>query len=115
MLYDAVRAVRLYRPLVVTSVFEGGLTDGHGQHQVSGEMAQEVFDAAGDPKMFPDQIAAGLMPWSPMKVYARVPFVAVSSKGDVRLCDGKVCSGAVLQLCDEGVDDGISEGECDDP
>lgn len=81
VLYDAVRAVRLYRPLVVTSVFEGGVTDGHGQHQVSGEMAQEVFNAAGDPKVFPDQIAAGLMPWSPTKVYARVPFFRVSSKG----------------------------------
>src|SRR5712672_1445512 len=60
VLYDAVRAVRLYRPLVVTAVFQGGITDGHGQHQVSGEMAQEVFEAAGDPKVFPDQIAAGL-------------------------------------------------------
>ncbi len=81
VLYDAVRAVRLYRPLVVTSVFEGGVTDGHGQHQVAGEMAQEVFSAAGDPNVFPDQIAAGLMPWSPAKVYARVPFFRVSSKG----------------------------------
>ena len=81
VLYDAVRAVRLYRPLVVTAVFIGGITDGHGQHQVSGEMAQEVFDAAGDPKVFPDQIAAGLMPWSPLKVYARVPFFSVTSKG----------------------------------
>jgi LmbE family N-acetylglucosaminyl deacetylase len=53
VLYDAVRAVRLYRPLVVTSVFVGGPTDGHGQHQVSGEMAQEMFEAAGDPKVFP--------------------------------------------------------------
>src|SRR6202789_2088253 len=51
VLYDAVRAVRLYRPLVVTAVFQGGITDGHGQHQVSGEMAQEVFAAAGDPKV----------------------------------------------------------------
>jgi LmbE family N-acetylglucosaminyl deacetylase len=76
VLYDAVRAVRLYRPLVVTSVFEGGPTDGHGQHQVSGEMAQEVFNAAGDPKVFPEM---GLEPWSPMKVYARVPFARVSN------------------------------------
>src|SRR6202789_2534037 len=81
VLYDAVRAVRLYRPLVVTAVFQGGITDGHGQHQVSGEMAQEVFEAAGDPKVFPEQIAAGLLPWSPMKVYARVPFFQVSSRG----------------------------------
>src|SRR5271154_3169551 len=33
VLYDAVGAVRLYRPLVVTSVFVGGPSDGHGQHQ----------------------------------------------------------------------------------
>src|SRR5277367_737294 len=75
VLYDAVRAVRLYRPLVVTSVFVGGPTDGHGQHQVSGEMAQEVFDAAGDPKVFPEM---GLEPWSPLKVYGRTPFARVS-------------------------------------
>src|ERR1700748_27650 len=43
VLYDAVRAVRLFRPLVITSVFEGGPTDGHGQHQVSGGVAQEAF------------------------------------------------------------------------
>jgi LmbE family N-acetylglucosaminyl deacetylase len=89
VLYDAVRAVRLYRPLVVTSVFEGGITDGHGQHQVSGEMAQEVFTAAGDPKVFPEQIAEGLLPWSPAKVYARVPFFSVSAKGMFDYATGK--------------------------
>ena len=57
VLYDAVRAVRLYRPLVIASVFIGAPTDGHGQHQVSGEIAQEAFNAAGDPNVFPDQIA----------------------------------------------------------
>jgi LmbE family N-acetylglucosaminyl deacetylase len=75
VLYDAVRAVRLFRPLVVTSVFVGGPTDGHGQHQVSGEIAQEVFEAAGDPKVFPEM---GLEPWSPLKVYGRTPFARVS-------------------------------------
>jgi LmbE family N-acetylglucosaminyl deacetylase len=89
VLYDAVRAVRLYRPLVVTAVFAGGITDGHGQHQVSGEMAQEVFSAAGDPKMFPDQIAAGLMPWTPLKVYGRVPFSPVTPQGIYDYATGK--------------------------
>lgn len=81
VLYDCVRAVRLYRPLVVTSVFTGNITDGHGHHQVSGEMAQQVFKAAADPNVFPDQIAAGLRPWQPLKVYARAPFFAATSKG----------------------------------
>ncbi len=81
VLYDVVRVVRMTRPLVVTSSFTGNVSDGHGQHQVSGEMAQEVFNAAADPKMFPDQIKAGLLPWKPLKVYARVPFARVTEKG----------------------------------
>ena len=74
ILYDVVRVVRMVRPLVVTSVFVGGPSDGHGNHQTAGAMAQEVFKAAGDPHVFPDQIKAGLRPWTPLKDYARQPF-----------------------------------------
>ncbi len=74
VLYDVVRVVRMERPLVITSVFVGGPSDGHGNHQTAGLMAKEVFKAAGDPNVFPDQIAAGLKPWTPLKDYARVPF-----------------------------------------
>jgi LmbE family N-acetylglucosaminyl deacetylase len=81
VLYDCVRVVRMTRPLVVTSSFVGNVSDGHGHHQVSGLMAQEVYKAAGDPNVFPDQIKAGLRPWSPLKVYARVPFARVTEKG----------------------------------
>src|SRR5271156_354470 len=89
VLYDVVRAVRLNRPLVLTATFVGGITDGHGQHQVSGEMAQEVFKAAGDPNVFPDQIKAGLLPWNPLKVYARVPSFSISPKGMYDYATGK--------------------------
>ena len=81
VMYDVVYAVRLYRPLILTSTFVGGITDGHGQHQVSGEAAQLAFKMAGDPTVFPDQIAHGLRPWTPLKVYAREPFFHVTSKG----------------------------------
>src|SRR6201996_2676312 len=89
VLYDVVRAIRLNRPLVLTAVFVGGITDGHGQHQVSGEMAQEAFKAAGDPNVFPDQIKAGLLPWTPLKVYARVPSFSISPKGMYDYATGK--------------------------
>ena len=79
VLYDAVRVVRMTRPLVVTSVFVGAPTDGHGNHEVAGEMAQLVFKAAGDPSVFPDQIQAGLRPWKPLKMYARVPFFSIQN------------------------------------
>src|SRR3954454_713886 len=72
-LSDVVRVIRMTRPLVVSSVFVGAPTDGHGNHQVAGEMAQEAFNAAGDPTKFPEQLREGLRPWSPLKVYERVP------------------------------------------
>ncbi len=86
VLYDAVRVVRLYRPLVVASVFIGAPSDGHGQHQVSGEMAQEVFTAAADPKVFPEM---GLPVWAPAKVYGRVPFARVDEHGMFDYATGK--------------------------
>jgi len=89
VLYDAVRVVRMDRPLVVTSTFLGGITDGHGHHQVAGLLAQEVFKYAGDPNYFPDQIAAGLKPWQPLKVYARLPFFSITSKGMFDYATGK--------------------------
>ncbi len=83
VLSDVVRVVRMTRPLVITSVFAGAPTDGHGNHQVSGQMAQEAYLAAGDPNRFPEQIREGLRPWSPLKVYARVPFFEPTKEGTI--------------------------------
>src|ERR1700726_96875 len=88
VLADVVRVVRMTRPLVITSVFVGGPTDGHGNHQTAGAMAQEVFKAAGDPNVFPDQIAAGLRPWTPLKDYARTPWFGND--------DGKLATNVVI-------------------
>lgn len=81
VLSDSVRVLRMTRPLVVASVFVGAPTDGHGNHQVAGQMAQEAYLAAGDPTKFPEQIREGLRPWSPLKVYARVPFFRITPEG----------------------------------
>jgi len=89
VLYDAVLAVRQERPQVIVSTFIGAITDGHGQHQVSGEIAQEVFKAAGDPKVFPEQLKDGLQPWQPLAVYGMVPFAPVTDKGMFDYATGK--------------------------
>ncbi len=81
VLSDTVRVVRMMRPLVITSVFIGAPTDGHGNHQVAGQMAQEAYLAAGDPNRFPEQIKEGLRPWSPLKVYARTPLFDITAQG----------------------------------
>jgi LmbE family N-acetylglucosaminyl deacetylase len=69
VLRDVVRIVRMERPTIILSRFQGNERDGHGNHQTAGLMAQEAFRAAGDPKRYPDQIAQGLRPWQPKKVY----------------------------------------------
>jgi len=81
VLAEVVRVIRMTRPLVIISVFVGAATDGHGQHQVAGQMAQEAYLAAGDPKRFPEQIQEGLRPWTPLKVYEHVPFFDVTPQG----------------------------------
>ncbi|HUP87796.1 MAG TPA: PIG-L family deacetylase, partial [Longimicrobiales bacterium] len=62
ILADVVATVRRYRPDEIIAIFTGTPRDGHGQHQVSGMLAREAFDAAADPNRFPAQIRAGLRP-----------------------------------------------------
>jgi LmbE family N-acetylglucosaminyl deacetylase len=69
VLRDVVRAIRMERPFVVIARFQGNPRDGHGNHEAAGLITQEAFKAAGDPGMFPEQIAAGLRPWQPLKLY----------------------------------------------
>lgn len=71
LLADVVWVVRTFRPQVLVSVFSGTPQDGHGQHQVAGILAREAFHAAGDPERFPEQLARGARPWTPLKLYRR--------------------------------------------
>ena len=45
---DMVRAIRLFRPLVIISRFNGTPADGHGQHQLAGYLTPIAFKAALD-------------------------------------------------------------------
>lgn len=74
LLADVVSVIRRFRPQVVVSIFSGTPRDGHGQHQAAGIVAQEAFRVAGDSTRFPDQIAAGLRPWRPLKLYRSARF-----------------------------------------
>jgi LmbE family N-acetylglucosaminyl deacetylase len=68
-LRDMVRVIRTFRPDVLVARFSGTERDGHGHHQASSILAKEAFRAAADPKRFPEQIAAGLLPWQAKKFY----------------------------------------------
>jgi len=68
-LADMVRVIRTFRPDVLVARFSGTDRDGHGHHQASAILTREAFRAAADPKRFPEQIAEGLRPWQPKKLY----------------------------------------------
>jgi LmbE family N-acetylglucosaminyl deacetylase len=68
-LRDMVRFIRQERPHVVLSRWQGNSGDRLGNHEIDGLVARRAFDAAGDPKRFPEQIAEGLTPWQPLKFY----------------------------------------------
>jgi LmbE family N-acetylglucosaminyl deacetylase len=66
---DVVRVIRMERPWIVISRFQGNARDGHGNHQAAGLLSQQASEAAGNPSTFPEQIAEGLRTWTPLKVY----------------------------------------------
>ena len=69
VLRDMVAVIRTERPLVIVSRFQGNARDGHGQHQAAGLLTRQAFEVAGDPAKYPEQIAGGLRPWQPLKLY----------------------------------------------
>jgi LmbE family N-acetylglucosaminyl deacetylase len=80
VLEQMVRIFRLTRPEVVFTWLPSSVAgENHGDHQASGVIATQAFDMAGDPTVFPAQVAApirqfenaleGLTPWQPKKLY----------------------------------------------
>ena len=74
LLADVATVVRAFRPHVVVAVFSGTPRDGHGHHQVSGMLAREVYDIAGDTVRMPRARTAGIGPWTPLKFYRAARF-----------------------------------------
>ncbi|HEY4089838.1 MAG TPA: PIG-L family deacetylase [Bryobacteraceae bacterium] len=67
ILSDIVWVIRQQQPDVILLCFSGTPADGHGQHQVSAILGREAFDAAADPKKFPEQLK-WVKPWQAKRV-----------------------------------------------
>jgi LmbE family N-acetylglucosaminyl deacetylase len=75
-----VQLMRLTRPeVVITSLPGVFIGENHGDHQAAGVLATEAFDLAGNPIVFPEQVAGAspqrelylenLSPWQPSKIF----------------------------------------------
>src|SRR6185369_16311207 len=70
---DYARLIRTIRPdVVVTMNIQG--RGGDRAHEATTILVREGFRAAGDPKMYPEQIRDGLRPWAPKKLYFSAGF-----------------------------------------
>lgn len=60
--------IRELRPDVIITNHD--TSRGHGHHQATGQLILEAFDAAADPKRFPEQLTQ-LKPWQPQRLFVR--------------------------------------------
>src|SRR4026208_180810 len=70
--------IRMLRPDVIITNHD--TTSGHGHHQATGRIVLQAFDAAADPKQFPEQLSqAG--PWQVQRLFVRNRGQADASAG----------------------------------
>jgi LmbE family N-acetylglucosaminyl deacetylase len=65
---QVVRLIRTFRPDILLTFGDDGAY-GHPDHVTIGAVADEAFHWAGDPGRCPDQIAAGLLPHQPSRLF----------------------------------------------
>jgi LmbE family N-acetylglucosaminyl deacetylase len=74
ILADIVWTIRRFRPDVIVTRFSPDDDKTHGHHTASAILAREAFQAAGDPKRFPEQLAS-VEVWKPPRlVWNTSPF-----------------------------------------
>ena len=69
VLEDVVRVVRTVQPDVIVTRFPTDGGGGHGHHTSSALLAHRAFELAGDPDAYPQQLAEGLAPWQPRRLF----------------------------------------------
>lgn len=67
ILEDLVYRIRKFRPDVMINRFPPDERAGHGHHSASAVLSKEAFDAAGDPRRFPEQLKE-VEVWQPKRL-----------------------------------------------
>ncbi|HEV7374293.1 MAG TPA: PIG-L family deacetylase [Pyrinomonadaceae bacterium] len=70
--------IRQLRPDVIITNHD--TLTGHGHHQATGRLVLEAFDAAADPRRFPEQLRGGLTTWQVQRLFVRFQFEGSGSK-----------------------------------
>jgi len=71
ILSDMVWVIRNFRPDIIITRFATDGSGGHGHHTTSAILAEEAFEAAGDPTRFPEQLQY-VDVWKPRRLFWNV-------------------------------------------
>lgn len=71
VLSDMVWVIRNFRPDIIITRFATDGSGGHGHHTTSAILAEEAFEAAGDPNRFPEQLLY-VEVWKPRRLFWNV-------------------------------------------
>jgi len=69
VLADVVQVIRRFRPDVIVTRFSPEVTDTHGHHTASAQLALEAFHAAADDSFHPEQLSAEVRPWQARRIF----------------------------------------------
>lgn len=70
--------IRQLRPDVIITNHD--TASGHGHHQATGRLVLEAFDAAADPRRFPEQLRGGVSTWRVLRLFVRFQFQGDAGK-----------------------------------
>ncbi|CAG4992448.1 Mycothiol S-conjugate amidase [Dyadobacter sp. CECT 9275] len=79
LLADAVWVIRNVKPDVIVTRFPPDSRAGHGHHSASSILAEEAFDAAADPKRFPEQLKY-VEPWQAKRLMWNISMWGIRNK-----------------------------------
>src|SRR5947209_11014292 len=77
---DYVRLIRTLRPEVLLTMNIQG-RGGDRAHEATTVLVREAYRAAGDPSRYPEQLAQGLHPWQPKKLYFNAGIGVIGAGG----------------------------------
>ncbi|PWJ58653.1 GlcNAc-PI de-N-acetylase [Dyadobacter jejuensis] len=81
LLADAVWVIRNVKPDVIVTRFPPDSRAGHGHHSASSILAEEAFDAAADPKRFPEQLQY-VQPWQAKRLMWNISMWGITNRAE---------------------------------
>src|SRR5476651_872333 len=111
VLGDVVRVIRTFRPDVIITCFAPVAQPGnHGHHNASAFLAVEAFKLAGDPTVYPEQIAEGLTPWQPVRIVQNGGSGLTISGGNINPVTGETVQAIAARTSAQHKTQGVGGG-----